>query len=138
LQAGLTQNLEILITLVFISVLADDYSFDFESRTTQYLKGWVDGIYNNTSNYQKGFYWYLEFPWQIAKNIFYEETISEISNHIRNKGQQFIWISNVNDRVNLNNTDIKLLSKYFTHVFVQPHYYQTMESLLHRELKRTS
>lgn len=110
--------------LVFIPVLADDYSFDFGSRTTQYLKGWVDGIYNNTSNYQKGFYWYLEFPWQVAKNIVYEETISEISNHIRNKGQQFIWIPNVNDRINLNNTDIKLLSKYFTHVFVQPHYYQ--------------
>ena len=115
--------------LVFIPVLADDYSFDFGSRTPQYLKGWVDGIYNNTSNYQKGFYWYLEFPWQVAKNIVYEETINEISNHVRNKGQQFIWIPYFHysypDHISdITKTDIGLLAKYFTYVFIQPNYYR--------------
>jgi len=110
--------------LVFIPVLADDYSLDFGSRTTQYLKGWVDGIYSNTSSYQKGFYWYLEFPWQVAKNIVYEETINEISDYIRHRGQQFIWIPYVHDGNNPEGTDIKSITTYFTYVFLQSNYYQ--------------
>ncbi|NJE00066.1 DUF4855 domain-containing protein [Thermococcus sp. LS1] len=114
--------------LVVIPVLID------ESRTRgvrgiQYWKGWVDGVYNNTSGYQVGFYWYLEYPWQVSDGIVYEEDIQEISAYIRNKGQQFIWIPYFHysypDHISdITKTDIGLLAKYFTYVFIQPNYYQ--------------
>lgn len=118
--------------LVFIPVLADDYSLDFGSRTPQYLKGWVDGIYDNTSNYQKGFYWYLEFPWQVHDGVVYEETIQEISSYIRNKSQQFIWSPYVHDGINPDGTDIKSIANYFTYVFIQSNYYQGKTSDFNR------
>ena len=108
--------------LVVVPVLIDESNRGV--RGIQYWKGWVDGVYDNTSGYQVGFYWYLENPWQVSGGVVYEEDIQEISNYIKNKGQQFIWIPYVHDKVNLENTDIKSIANYFTFVFVQPHYYQ--------------
>ncbi|NJE47033.1 DUF4855 domain-containing protein [Thermococcus sp. GR7] len=114
--------------LVVIPVLID------ESRTRgvrgiQYWKGWVKGVYNSTGGYQVGFYWYLEYPWQVSDGIVYEEDIQEISNYIKDKWQQFIWIPYFHysypDHISdITKTNIGLLAKYFTYVFIQPNYYQ--------------
>lgn len=120
--------------LVVIPVLIDE-SKARGVRGVQYWKGWVDGVYNNTSGYQVGFYWYLEYPWQVSDGIVYEEDIQEISDYIKNKWQQFIWIPYVHDKLNLDNTNIKLLAEYFTFVFVQPHYYQRWKEYYNGTLK---
>ncbi|NJE61732.1 hypothetical protein [Thermococcus sp. 21S7] len=93
-------------------------------RGLDYWKGWVDGVYMNTGRLERGFYWNLEYPWQVVKGVVSESAIRELSDKILGWGQQFIWIPNVNDTINRDNTDIKSLARYFTYVFVQPHYYQ--------------
>lgn len=93
-------------------------------RGLDYWRGWIDGVYTHTGGLQRGFYWNLEFPWQVVREVVYEEDISTLSDKIIDWGQQFIWIPYVNDTINRDNTDIKSLARYFTYVFVQPHYYQ--------------
>lgn len=102
-----------------------NYTIKPRIRGLDYWRGWLDGVYTHTSGLQRGFYWNLEFPWQIVRAVVYEEDIIALSEKIKDWGQQFIWIPYVNDRIDLDRTDIKLLSQHFTHVFVQPHYYQT-------------
>ncbi|ADC70138.1 conserved hypothetical protein [Methanocaldococcus sp. FS406-22] len=96
-----------------------------EKRGLEYWKGYVDGIHDNTSDYQIGFYWNLEYPNQVKDEYITDFELNELSEYIRNeRHQEFIWIPYLNDIENPDNTDIKTLSKYFDYVFVQPHYYQ--------------
>ncbi|WP_461864772.1 hypothetical protein [Thermococcus sp.] len=115
--------------LVVIPVLSRASSN--QVRGINYWKGWVDGIFENTSGYQVGFYWGYESPWQIIDEIHTDRVVPEteladISDYIRNdKGQLFIWSPYTNGTINLDGTDIKTIWRYFNYVFVQPNYYQT-------------
>ena len=101
-----------------------NYTIKPAVRGIDYWKGWVDGIYTNTGGLQRGFYWNLEFPWQVVRGIVYENDISALSSKIMGWGEEFIWIPPAHEGINLEHTDIKRLSKYFTYVFAQPNYYQ--------------
>ena len=106
-------------------------SSDTEIRGINYWKGWIDGIFENTTGYQVGFYWDYESPWQIIDGIHDDRVIpetelKEISEYIRTeKNQVFIWSPYTNGTINLDGTDIKRIWRYFNYVFVQPNYYQT-------------
>ena len=115
-----------------------NYTIKPAVRGIDYWKGWIDGIYTNTGGRQRGFYWNLEFPWQVIRGIVYEEDVSSLSSKIMEWGEEFIWIPYVNDKINLKHTDIRSLSKYFTYVFVQPHYYQTWKEYYSGTLKEAT
>ncbi len=95
--------------LVVIPVLIEEGKLKEGVRGIEYWKGWIDGVCNNTGNYLKGFYWYLEYPWQIHDNIVSEDDIREISDYIKKKRLQFIWIPYVHDGIDPDKTDIKVL-----------------------------
>lgn len=92
-------------------------------RGLDYWKGWVDGVYMNTGGLESGFYWNLEYPWQVADGIVYEEDIASLSEKILGWGQEFIWIPYVHEGISWEHTDIKTLDGYFTRMFAQSGYY---------------
>jgi len=101
-----------------------NYTIPPDVRNLDYLRGWVDGVYTNTGGFEKGFYWNLEFSWQVVKGVVSESVIRELSEKILGWGQEFIWIPYGHGDVNWENTDIKTLDRYFTYIFAQPNYYQ--------------
>ncbi|WP_457751860.1 hypothetical protein [Thermococcus sp.] len=107
----------------------EDYGIPPKVRNLDYLRGWVDGVYTNTGGFEKGFYWNLEFPWQVVRGVVSESVIRELSEKILAWGQQFVWIPYFHysypDHISdITKTDIGRLAKYFTYIFVQPNYYQ--------------
>ncbi len=101
-----------------------NYTIKPAVRGLDYWRGWVDGVYTHTGGLQRGFYWNLEFPWQLVREVVYEEDISTLSDKIIDWGQQFIWIPSTHGDISWEHTDIKTLSKYFTYIFAQSNYYQ--------------
>ena len=99
------------------------YKIPPDVRGLDYWKGWIDGVYANTSSLQGGFYWNLEYSWQISDGIVKESAIKELSEKILGWGQEFIWIPYVHEGISWEHTDIETLGPYFTHMFVQPGYY---------------
>lgn len=75
-------------------------------------------------DFRGGFYWNLEFPWQVVREVVHKNDISALSEKIKDWGQQFIWIPYAHEGINLEHTDIKVIAEYFTYVFAQPNYYQ--------------
>ena len=100
------------------------YKIPPDVRGLDYWKGWIDGVYTNTGELEKGFYWNLEFPWQVVRGVVSESAIKELSEKIMNWQQEFIWIPYAHGDINWENTDIKTLDRYFTYIFAQPNYYQ--------------
>lgn len=100
------------------------YTIKPPTRKLNYWIGWIEGVYTHTGSLQKGFYWNLEFPWQIIRGIINEGEISTVPDKISDLGQQFIWIPYGHEGINLEHTDIKTIAKYFTYIFVQPNYYK--------------
>ncbi|WP_456371681.1 DUF4855 domain-containing protein [Methanocaldococcus sp.] len=98
-----------------------------ERRGLDYWKGYIDGVYDNTSGYQIGFYWNLESCGQVKWGYITDYELNELSNYIRNERyQQFIWIPSLGGRTiqQLEDSGVKNTMKYFNYVFCQPNYYQ--------------
>ncbi len=97
-----------------------------DKRGLDYWKGYIDGIYYNTSDYQIGFYWNLESCGQVKWGYITDYELNELSNYIRNKHYQFIWIPSLGGRTiqQLEDSGVKNTMKYFNYVFCQPNYYQ--------------
>ncbi|AIU69718.1 hypothetical protein TEU_04860 [Thermococcus eurythermalis] len=110
-----------------------------------YLLGWIEGVYLNTSGLLRGFYWYYEYPWQVSNGITPMNYVKEISDQVKTWGLQLIWIPYLHISENsedfqklmsmyenkikcihyiVDHTDIPKLSKHFTKIFIQPNYYQ--------------
>ncbi|MCQ6253914.1 DUF4855 domain-containing protein [Methanocaldococcus sp.] len=98
-----------------------------ERRGLDYWKGYIDGVYDNTSGYQIGFYWNLESCGQVKWGYITDYELNELSNYIRNEQyQQFIWIPSLGGRSiqQLEDSGVQNTMKYFNYVFCQPNYYQ--------------
>ena len=115
-------------------VLRDQVQVPFKySGVNSYYKGWIDGVLSVNNSNLRGFYWSYESCLQTTSYDgahVTEEFIQYMYDYIREHGLELIWIPTIGNRTidQINNKGlvaIPALAKYFNHVFVQPHYYQT-------------
>ena len=111
-----------------------------KKRGVDYWKGWVDGVYDNTSGWQVGFYWSLESPYQTINDRYLTKIeLDTISNYVKTSRSQVLhWIPALGsalccmkptetiDQV-LDATAITTIYGDFNLVFCQPNYYQNAE-----------
>ncbi|KUH32837.1 hypothetical protein APY94_08620 [Thermococcus celericrescens] len=113
----------------------DQTQASFSSVPDSYYRGWIDGILSVDIDNMKGFYWSYESCLQTGphgENVSME-FIQSLHDYVHGHGQELIWIptlgnrtmGEIQNRVIKNLVTIPTLAKYFDHVFVQPHYYQT-------------
>ncbi len=106
--------------------------------TLNYLLGWIEGVYTNTSGLLKGFYWYYEYPWQVVNGHVPGEYLREISEKVHEWSLQLIWIPYLHESIYspdfssivkryggdvikalhfvVDHTDLSMISEYFTHI----------------------